>query len=361
MDLYHITSQFETKGEIISIEQLGEGFINDTFIAKTKETSDPNYLLQRKNKNIFKDVPAMMENISKVVKHLKQKIIDAKGNQEREALTIILSKSGELYYIDDNDDYWVLTLLIEYYLAFDSVDSPEIAFAGGQGVGKFQTMLSDFQEPLANILPGFHDMAFRFRQWDEVIAIDPVNRKKDVVEEISWIDSRREEIEKFWGKVENGEFPVRVTHNDTKISNILFNKSKEVLCVIDLDTVMKSHVLNDFGDAIRSYTNTGKEDDENLGRVSMDFSVFEAFARGYLSQAKSFLTPIEIDYLAFSAKLITYEQVLRFLMDYIDGDNYYKVKSPNHNLIRTRAQHQLLLSIEKQLPDMEKTIKKLCG
>ncbi len=177
--------------------------------------------------------------------------------------------------------------------------------------------------------------------------------------EIQWIESRREEMLHFGELVEAGTIPTRVTHNDTKINNILFDKNGDVLCVVDLDTVLNSTVLNDFGDAIRSYTNTGLEDDENLDNVSMDIAIFEAYAKGYLSEAKQFLSPIEKEYLAFSAKYITYEQVLRFLMDYIDGDNYYKVKSAEHNLIRARAQYKLLQSIEQQYNKMEAVIKSL--
>ncbi len=157
----------------------------------------------------------------------------------------------------------------------------------------------------------------------------------------------------FWKLVENGTIPTRVTHNDTKINNILFDKKGDVLCVIDLDTVLNSTVLNDFGDAMRSYTNTGLEDDENLDNVNMDMEIFKAYTKGYLEETISFLSPSELEYLAFSAKYITYEQVLRFLMDYIDGDNYYKIKSPEHNLIRTQAQYKLLTSMEEQVEEMK--------
>lgn len=182
-----------------------------------------------------------------------------------------------------------------------------------------------------------------------------------IAEEISWIESRREEMLNFWKLVENGTIPTRISHNDTKINNILFDKRGEVLCVIDLDTVLNSTVLNDFGDAMRFYTNTGLEDDENLDNVSMDIEIFKAFTKGYIEEAKSFLTETEIKYLAFSAKYITYEQVLRFLMDYIDGDNYYKIKSPNHNLIRTKAQYKLLTSMEEQFDAMNTAVNRYCA
>ncbi|MEG0498712.1 MAG: phosphotransferase, partial [Alistipes sp.] len=176
---------------------------------------------------------------------------------------------------------------------------------------------------------------------------------------IGWIEARRTEMLHFWELVEQGIIPTRVTHNDTKISNILFDKSGEVLCAIDLDTVMNSPSHNDFGDAIRSYTNTGDEDDADLQRVGMSLEMFSAYAEGYLSQRVNELTTTEIDNLAFSARYITYEQVLRFLMDYIDGDTYYKIKYANHNLVRTRAQYKLLCSMEEQYGTMCAAIQKI--
>lgn len=355
--LYNIAEQFCIEGVISAIEPLGEGFINDTFIVRTSGQSCPNYILQRKNKNIFKDIPAMMENIERVTLHLKDKISAKGGDPMREAMTVVRTKGDKLYFKDDNGDFWAVSIFIEDTLSYQNANTPELAYQGGKGIGVFQSMLSDFKEPLADILPGFHNMRFRFKQWDETLAKDPVGRKASVAEEIGWIESRREEMMKFWELVENGTIPCRVTHNDTKISNILFDKSGDVLCVIDLDTVLSSTCLNDFGDAIRSYTNTGLEDDENLNNVSMDMEMFRGYTEGYLSETSSFLTKAETDYLAFSAKYITFEQTLRFLMDYIDGDNYYKTKSPQHNLIRTHAQYKLLQSMEEQYDGMCRVVK----
>ena len=350
--LFNIAQNFCIEGKIAEIKPLGEGFINDTLIVTTESDETPNYILQRKNKNIFKDIPAMMDNIAKVTAHLKAKVTANGGDPMREAMTVIPTTDGKLYYKDENDDFWAVSLFINDTLSYQQANTPELAYQGGKGIGLFQSMLSDFKEPLADILPGFHNIRFRFKQWDETLAKDPVGRKAELAEEISWIESRREEMLKFWELVENGTIPTRVTHNDTKINNILFTPEGNVLCVIDLDTVLASTCLNDFGDAIRSYTNTGLEDDPNLDNVSMDIAMFKGYAEGYISETKSFLTPVEKDYLAFSAKYITYEQVLRFLMDYIDGDNYYKIKSPDHNLVRTRAQYKLLQSIEEQYSQM---------
>jgi Ser/Thr protein kinase RdoA (MazF antagonist) len=358
IDLIKIASQFKIEGKIKDVIPLGEGFINDTFIINT-EGNSPKYILQRKNKKVFSPIPAMMENIEKVCNHIKAKIKKAGGDPMREAMTIIPTNDGKLYFLDEEEEYWAVCLFIEDTIAYEAAETPELAYAGGKGIGKFQSLVSDLKEPLTDILPGFHNIRIRYEQWDAVLKKDPVGRKEKVKEEISWIENRREEMMKFWQLVENGTIPTRVSHNDTKINNILFDKTGEVLCVIDLDTVLNSTVLNDFGDAIRYYTNTGKEDDTDLDNVSMDLKIFTAFAKGYLEEAGSFLTDKEIEYLAFSAKYITYEQVLRFLMDYIDGDNYYKTKSEEHNLVRTRAQYKLLKSIEEQYDTMKKVVKEL--
>ncbi|WP_163321916.1 phosphotransferase enzyme family protein [Draconibacterium mangrovi] len=358
-NLYEIAKYFQLEGEVKKITPLGEGFINDTYIIETEADDSPNYLMQRKNKNIFTDVPAMMDNIERITSHLKKKISAQGGDVMREALTVIKTKEGALYYIDQEEEYWAVCLFIAGSVTYEAADTPELAYSGGKGIGKFQRMTSDFTGKLSDILPGFHDIRFRFKQWDEVLAKDPVNRKKVLGKEIAWIEERREEMLEFWKKVEAGVIPTRVTHNDTKINNILFDDKGEVLCVIDLDTVLSSTALNDFGDAIRSYANTGSEDDKDLDKVTMDVKIFEAYTRGYLSEAKSFLTPVELDHLAFSAKYITYEQVLRFLMDYIDGDNYYKIKYAGHNLVRTHAQYKLLQSIEKQYDEMKIVVKSI--
>ena len=352
MNLELIASKFKLEGPVERVEPMGEGFINDTFIIRTQGNDVPDYLLQRKNKRIFTNVPAMMENIQKVCTHIKSKVIAKNGDPMREAMTVIPATDGNLYFVDEEGEYWAVCVFINDTIAYQAAKTPELAYQGGKGIGLFQSMVSDLKEPLTDILPGFHNIRYRFNQWDAVLAKDPVGRKAKLAKEISWIESRRDEMLDFWKLVESGEIPTRVTHNDTKINNILFDLNGDVLCVIDLDTVLNSTCLNDYGDAMRSYTNTGAEDDENLDAISCNLAIFEGFTKGYLSQAISFLTETELEYLAFSAKYITYEQVLRFLMDYIDGDNYYKIKSPEHNYQRTLAQYKLLTSMEDQYDEM---------
>lgn len=352
MDLKKIAANFRIDGMIDRVEPMGEGFINDTFVIYTQEALAPSYLMQRKNKRIFTNVPAMMENIQKVCTHIKAKVVAKNGDPMREAMTVVPATDGKLFFLDEEAEYWAVCVFISDTITYNSAKTPELAYQGGKGIGMFQSMVSDLNEPLTDILPGFHNIRFRFNQWDAVLANDPVGRKVKLANEISWIESRREEMLNFWKLVESGEIPTRVTHNDTKINNILFDQKGDVLCVIDLDTVLNSTCLNDFGDAMRSYTNTGQEDDENLESVSCDLSIFEGFTRGYLSQTIGFLNETELEYLAFSARYITYEQVLRFLMDYINGDTYYKIKSPEHNHQRTLAQYKLLTSMEEQYNEM---------
>ena len=352
--LFEIASHFALEGNIASVEALGEGFINDTFVVKS-EGSAPNYILQRKNHIVFPDVPGMMDNIKAVTEHIKAKVADPM----RETLTVVPAKDGKLYH-KDGENYWAVCLFIPDTVTYDRADSTSLAYQGGVGIGRFQALLADFDKPLNETIKGFHNIRWRFQQWDETIAADPAGRVAELKEEIGWVESRREEMLDFWSKVESGEIPTHVTHNDTKISNILFDKpTGNVLCAIDLDTVMSSTSLNDFGDAIRSYTNTGAEDDKCLENVEMSIDMFRAYAEGYLSEQRATMCQSETEWLAFSARYITFEQVLRFLMDYIDGDKYYKIAYPDHNLVRTRAQYKLLQSMERQYAEMCAIIAKI--
>ena len=352
--LFEIASHFALEGAVASIEALGEGFINDTFVVKTSGSA-PNYILQRKNHIVFPDVPGMMDNIKAVTEHIKAKVTDPM----RETLTVVPATDGKLYH-KDGENYWAVCLFIPDTVTYDRADSTALAYQGGVGIGRFQALLADFDKPLNETIKGFHNIRWRFEQWDATIAADPAGRVKDLQEEIEWVESRREEMLSFWSKVETGEIPTHVTHNDTKISNILFDRpTGNVLCAIDLDTVMSSTSLNDFGDAIRSYTNTGAEDDKCLDNVEMSIDMFRAYAEGYLSEQRDSMCASEKEWLAFAGRYITFEQVLRFLMDYIDGDKYYKIAYPDHNLVRTRAQYKLLQSMERQYEEMCAIVKEL--
>ena len=352
--LLSIAERFDLEGTIASIKPLGEGFINDTFVIRT-EGDAPDYILQRKNHAVFPDVPGMMENILAVTEHIKAKVADPL----RETLTVIRARDGKLY-VEDEGNFWAVCLFIADTSSYDRADSPELAYQGGVGLGRFQALLADFDKPLNETIKGFHNIRHRFAQWDAAVAADAAGRVASLAEEIGWVESRRREMLDFWSLVEDGTIPTHVTHNDTKISNILFDKpTGKVLCAIDLDTVMSSTSLNDFGDAIRSYANTGAEDDRDLDNVELSIEMFRAYADGYLSQQRATMTQSELDWLAFSARYITFEQVLRFLMDYIDGDKYYKTAYPEHNLVRTRAQYKLLQSMERRYDEMCAIVREL--
>ncbi|MCQ2156388.1 MAG: aminoglycoside phosphotransferase family protein [Bacteroidales bacterium] len=354
--LSEIAGQFCLEGGVTAVKPLGNGFINDTFLVFTGTSKEPSYILQRKNHLIFPDVPAMMENIRKVTEHIRKKV----SEPERKTLTIINTKDGKLYYKDADGNFWAMCLYIGGSKSYLTADSEFLAGQGGLGLGDFHLLVSDFNEPLTEVIKGFHDIRFRFSQWDASLAADKAGRVDSLKKEIEWIESRRALMLEFREKYEKGIFPTRVTHNDTKISNFLFNEADgSLLCAIDLDTLMSSTILNDVGDALRSYTNTGAEDDKDTDRVGMSLGMFKAYIAGYLSKMKGVLTGAEIDALAFSGIYITYEQVLRFLMDYIDGDTYYKIAYPEHNLVRARAQYKLLQSMEAQLGQMEAFVRSL--
>jgi Ser/Thr protein kinase RdoA (MazF antagonist) len=353
-DLKDIAGRFELDGKPVEVRPLGEGFINDTFVVTTD--GPLRYILQRKNKAVFPDVPAMMDNIAAVTAHIKKKVADPL----RETLTVIPALDGKLYHQDSEGEFWAVCLFIEDTVTYDIASTPEMARQGGIGIGRFQSLLADFDKPLAEVINGFHNIRWRFTQWDASLAADKAARSASVTEEIAFVEEHRERMLAFWKMVEDGVLPLRVTHNDTKLSNILFDRrSGQVLCAIDLDTVMSSTSLNDVGDAIRSYANATVEDDPDYGKVALKLDMYEAYMDGYLSQRRDTLADSEKEWLAFAPLYITYEQVLRFLMDYIDGDTYYKIRYPEHNLVRTRSQMALLRSMEANYPEMQSIVQSL--
>ena len=356
--LIEITQNFEINGDIIEIKPLTGGLINTTYIVIT-EDGKHDYILQKKNSDIFKDVPSMMENIVKVTSYLKAKVAEEGGDPLSEAMTVIFTKDGTPYHKTPDGEFWTLSLFIADSLQFDSPVTYETAFKGGEGIGKFHRQMADFSEDLVETLPGFHDLGYRFKQWDQAVAANLESRADEVSEEIEWVEKRRPQMAAFWQLIETGLLPKRVVHNDTKISNLLFNLNEEVKCVIDLDTVMKNTPLSDFGDAIRSFANTGKEDDTELDNVDLNLDIFKAYTAGYLSKMKTTLTELEKKYLAFGALFITYEQIIRFLMDYLDGDKYYKILYPTHNLVRTRAQMKLYDRMEENFEEMNRIVESL--
>ncbi len=354
-----IVKQFKIDGTFGEAKIFGDGLINTTYKVKTKEEDKPNYLLQIVNHQIFKNVPELTKNIKRVTDHLRAKLEQIPGSDlKRQVLTPIDTFDGQGFVKDEEGNYWRVFLFIENARSYNQLSNANQAFVGGKAFGQFQSRLSDLPgEPLYPVLPDFHNTEMRILNFIERVKQDPVGRLKEVQTEVDFLMERSEEYKKIVQMGREGLLPERIVHQDTKFNNVLLDENDDILCVIDLDTVMPGYVCYDIGDAIRNGANTGLEDDPNLDNVSMNIDLFEGFIKGFLQETKDVLTPAEIDTLAFGAKLLTYEQAVRFLDDYIDGDNYYRVNSPEHNLVRTRAQIKLLQSMEEQFEQMEAIVK----
>lgn len=354
--LREIIAQFLDESDNAQVKPLGAGHINDSYRVKIGENE---YVLQRINHAIFKNVPELQNNIYRVTTHIRKKLQENNVSDiDRKVLTLLSTKDGLLYYKDVNGDYWRMTIFIKDSKSYDDIN-PELAYRAGLAFGDFQKMLADMPGgPLYETIPNFHNMEFRLEELRDAIKENRAGRVGEVADLIEEIENRAEEMCAPERLHREGKLPKRTNHCDTKVNNILFDGNDQVLSVVDLDTVMPGYVLSDFGDFIRTGANTGAEDDKNLDNVSVDLAIFEGYAKGYLQNAASFLTPVEIDNLAFGAKLLTYMQTVRFLTDYINGDTYYKTEYPEHNLVRTKAQFKLLQSLEENYEEMREIVSK---
>jgi hypothetical protein len=295
----------------------------------------------------------LQNNIFTVTSHIREKLV-ARGEQDvdRKVLTFIPAKDGKLYHFD-GDSYWRVCLFIPRSKSFEEV-TPQLSYEAGKAFGDFQTMLSDLPaDALGETIPNFHNMEFRLKQFRDAVEANAAGRLEEVKDLVAEIEKRAKDMCIQEELYREGKLKKRTNHCDTKVNNIMFDEEGKVLCVIDLDTVMPGFVLSDIGDFIRTGANTGAEDDENLDNVEVNLEIFEAYTRGYMETAKAFLTPQEIKLLPYGGRLLTYMQTVRFLTDYINGDTYYKIHSPKHNLIRTKAQFKLLLSLEAHAPEMD--------
>lgn len=360
-NLENVFFNFRVQGSFKSGEPYGSGHINDTFLVKTNEKDKPDYIFQRINHHIFKNVPKLQDNILRVTSHLRKKLEQTPGaNPDRETLTLIPAIDGKPYYKDEEGSYWRIYIFIDNNHSYDLVETPAQAYEGGKAFGRFQYLLSDLEgEPLFETILNFHNMDMRLGTFFQTVKRDPQKRVALAGPEIKFVEERAGEMTKILRLGEAGKIPQRITHNDTKFNNVLLDENDKRLCVIDLDTVMPGYVHYDFGDSIRTTTNTANEDEKDLSKVEMDIHLFEAYSKGFLEETKSFLTPMEIDNLAFSGKMMTFIIGLRFITDYIDGDNYFKIHHEHHNLQRAKAQFKLISSMERQFSQMEDIIKKL--
>ena len=362
LNLKEIFEQFDADGTFCRGEHLGSGHIHDTYKIETSEKDKDNYVLQKLNSKIFKNIPELQGNIERVTAHLRNKLAAIGGSDiKRECLNLIPSINGKSWILDNEGNFWRMYLFITDYRSFDIVDSPEKAFEGGKAVGRFQTMLSDMPAlDLYETIPKFHDIESRLAAFKKKIDENPAGRVKDVTDEINHLLLRAEKMKIVYELGKEGKIPLRITHNDTKFNNILLDLNNKALCIIDLDTVMPGYIHYDFGDAIRTAANTAAEDEPDLSKIELDMALFEAYSEGYLSETRDTLTKTEKEYLAFAPLSITYTIAVRFLTDYIEGDKYFKIHHHDHNLQRTRAQLKLLMSMEGQYDSMRSIIRKMC-
>lgn len=351
--LKEICSQFDIKTDI---EPYGNGHINDTYLCE----SAPRFILQRMNTNVFKDPAGVMENIANVTAHITEKIEEEGGDPSRETLTVIKTVDNENYYKADENNYFRMYKYIEDSVSIDVAEDPETLGKAGAAFGKFQKMLSDFPaETLHETIVDFHNTTQRVKQLEKAIEDNKENRLDSVKAEVEFAKEYAKYAAKITDEMEKGTVPLRVTHNDTKLNNVLFDaESGDGLCVIDLDTVMPGSVLFDFGDALRFGASSGSEDETDLDKIWFDLDKFEGFAKGFLSETADCLTEKEIELLPVSALCMTYECGIRFLADYLNGDTYFKIHRENHNLDRARTQFKLVHDIEAKLDKMAEIVNK---
>jgi hypothetical protein len=386
-DLRAVARQFQIAGDYQQGEPYGSGHINDTYCVSFSEAgARVRYIFQRINHNIFKNPPALMENIQRVTAHLASKLETAGselqtpnkhqdpntksqipktelgkwGNgtgAERGALTLLPALDGQCWHRDEGGNYWRVYRFIEQARTYDAIESPRQAFEAARAFGRFQQMLADLPAPrLHDTIPDFHHTPRRFARLEQAIAADVVDRAALARPEIEFALRHKADA----GVLLAAGLPERVTHNDTKLNNVMLDDATgEGVCVIDLDTVMPGLALYDFGDMVRTSTSPAKEDEKDLSKVKMQFPMFEALVRGYLETAGGFLTRAEKQFLGFSGKLITFEIGIRFLTDFLEGDTYFKVHRDGHNLDRCRTQFRLVESIEQQESAMNKLVEEL--
>ena len=355
-----IVSQFQFEGTFIYAEPFGCGHINSTYaVYFSRETKAPiRYILQAVNTSIFTDPYGLMENIEGVTGHLRKKIIENGGNPLRETLTVVLTKDGTSLYKDSDGTYWRAYLFIEDTTCYQTVERPILFTNAAKAFGHFQKLLSDYPaETLHETIPNFHNTRSRYADFEKAVKEDLACRASLVSEEIQFFMDRREDGNTVVDAIANGTLPLRVTHNDTKLNNIMMdNDTDEGICVIDLDTVMPGSVLYDFGDSIRFGASTATEDEQDLSKVSMSLDLFEAYTAGFLSEAGNSLTEEEIRLLPFSAKLMTLECGMRFLTDYLNGDTYFKIHREHQNLDRCHTQMTLVADMEKKMDKMSEIV-----
>ncbi len=357
-----ISESFDILGDFVSSAAYGTGHINDTFrVVYDQGGTEVHYLFQRINHLVFKNPPQLMENIERVTTHITDKIKEQQLDASRRALCLIKNRDGSAYGQDDEGNYWRSYIFIEQAQTYDVLQNDRQAYQAARAFGEFQKELADLPSPrLHETIPYFHHTPKRLEALEAAIRNDSHGRVRNAQREIDFVMARRDETARLIELNAAGDIPERVTHNDTKLNNVMLDdQTGEGICVIDLDTVMPGLVHYDFGDMVRTGTSPAAEDERDLSKVHMRFNMFEALLRGYISSAGKFLMPAELEYLPFSGKLISLEIGMRFLTDYLEGDTYFKIHRDGHNLDRSRTQFKLVESIEQQMEQMMKLLKEL--
>ncbi len=360
VDLSEVSRHFHLPGPLIDAEVYGSGHINDTYLARFQADGlAAPAILQRINHHVFKQPEKLMDNITRVTRYARQRILAAGGDPAREALTLIPTLDGGSFHRTPAGEYWRAYEFISGAHTYDRTDDLRQAYTAARAFGNFQKLLASLPGGrLHETIPDFHHTRKRFTAFQAALEADAAGRVRGVQPEIDSILQREGDASVVVDLLERGELPERVTHNDTKLNNVLIDdRTGEGICVIDLDTMMPGSILYDFGDLVRMGAATAAEDEPDLSRVGFDLALFEALAQGYLDSAGDFLTSLEFELLTFAGRLITLEQAVRFLGDYLNGDVYYKIHHPGHNLDRARTQIKLVAEMERQQGAMETIIR----
>ncbi|MCR4587498.1 MAG: aminoglycoside phosphotransferase family protein [Lachnospiraceae bacterium] len=349
-------------GEVaVSCEKYGNGHINDTFLVVCRENGkDVRYILQRMNQEVFKDPEQLMENIVLVTDYLKEQIKKRGGDPARETLNPLKAGDGRAFYKDSIGSYWRMYTFITDAISLDQVRTPEDFYESAVAFGRFSGQMAGFDASrLAETIPDFHNTPKRYRTFEEAVRADVCKRAASVQKEIAFYEARQADMSYCMERLKKGRIPLRVTHNDTKLNNIMLDGATgRGICVIDLDTVMPGLSIYDFGDSIRFGANTAVEDEQDLSRVSLSLELFECYVKGYLEGCGGALTQEEIRLLPYGAKTMTLECGMRFLTDHLQGDTYFMVHRANHNLDRTRTQIALVEDMERKWAQMEAIVEK---
>ncbi len=359
--LEEVLAAWEFPAVPLSAERYGNGHINSTYcvVCKTQSDQTVRYILQGLSSAAFPRPDQLMENFVGITSFLRSKIAAEGGDTARETLSLIRTKDGKDYYTDSNGKVWRLTPFIEDADCFQTA-TPELFEASARAFGKFQYMLSDYPaETLHETIENFHNTEDRFRKFLIALKSDQLGRAAEVCDEVDFVLAREKDCSVALQAQRDGRLPLRVTHNDTKLNNVLFDRAtRDGLCVVDLDTTMPGLSINDFGDSIRFGANHCSEDEKDLGKVNFDIALFEAYTRGFLEGARGSLTKEELAYLPWGARLMTLECGMRFLTDYLDGDRYFHIRYPEQNLDRCRTQFKLVRDMEQQFDEMAAVVAK---